>query len=299
MIDKVVAIVNDDIITLSELEAETGELYQSIAKVKSGEELQAAISEVREKTLDSMIDQRLVEQRAALYNITVTDDEVDAAFSGVRQKAGLDSGEFLRRLQLSGYTEESYRKNIYSSLLQNKLLAIDVKSKIIVSDEEVLDYYDQNYTSRMEEDGYYLLQIGFNWKDGDLDDKKRAFELATRVHKMARDGDDFHNLARKYSELPSAVDGGDIGVFMLDEMVPAMRSGVAGLSPGEISDIIQTPAGYQFFKLLSNNNEAIVTTAPYEAVENEIREKLYQTKLEEAFRNWVIQLKDKAYIQKL
>ncbi|MFW2366257.1 MAG: peptidylprolyl isomerase, partial [Desulforhopalus sp.] len=71
------------------------------------------------------------------------------------------------------------------------------------------------------------------------------------------------------------------------------------LKPGEVSDIIETPAGYQIFKVLSNEKNAIVVTASYEAVKEEIKEKLYQIKLKDAYSDWVRKLKENAYIQKL
>ncbi len=88
-------------------------------------------------------------------------------------------------------------------------------------------------------------------------------------------------MAEKFSDLPSASDGGDIGIFSLDEMAPAMRDAVATLNPGELSKIIETPAGYQFFKLLPGKENAKVDTAPSDAVKEEIREKIFEEKLKD------------------
>ncbi len=78
-----------------------------------------------------------------------------------------------------------------------------------------------------------------------------------------------------------------------------MRSAVASLAPGSISEIITTDAGYQFFKLLSGDDDAIVITASYEEVKEEIKQELYEKKLKDAYSDWVVELKEKAYIQKL
>jgi peptidyl-prolyl cis-trans isomerase SurA len=106
-------------------------------------------------------------------------------------------------------------------------------------------------------------------------------------------------LAEKFSELPSASDGGDIGFFALDEMAPAMRDAVRELKPDGISEITETPSGFQFFKLLSGEENAIVVTAAYETVKEEIGEKIFEEKLKTAYAEWVKKLKEDAYIERL
>lgn len=305
VVDKVVVVVNDDVITLSELEEEAAGLYRSVAKENSDKPLVDALAEAREITLNRMIDQLLIAQRATQYNISVDETEIDAAYENMQSKMSLSSAEFRQKLEESGLSEELFRKQLRSQLLQDKLLSYDVRSKIVITEDMILDYYDENYTSRVDEGHFYLLQIGFTW-DTEISDpgklaanKQDAMERATRVAKLISGGKDFRTLAEKFSDLPSANDGGDIGSFSLDDMAPPMRKAVAPLKPGEVSDIIETPAGYQIFKVLSNEKNAIVVTASYEAVKEEIKEKLYQIKLKDAYSDWVKKLKENAYIQKI
>lgn len=303
MVDKVVAVVNDDIITLSELEAETSSIYKVLSKSNSTDNLLGAMEEARELALDKMIDRTLMEQKAKQYNLTVTKEEIDAAYEHMRSNMSLSASEFRQKLETSGMTEELYRSKLHDNILQSKILSVDVRSKIVVTDEMVLEYYDQHYTSRVNEGDYYLLQIGFSWNNTNSEDleasKTRALKLARRVHKLAEEGQDFKELAKKFSDLPSANDGGDIGIFTLDEMAEAMRSAVKDLKPGNISEIVETQSGYQFFKLLSGDSDAIVVTSSFEKNKEEIREKLYESKMQAAYQDWVKKLKESAYIQKL
>ena len=190
-------------------------------------------------------------------------------------------------------------------ILQGKLVNYDVRSKIIITEDMSLDYYDDNYTIRVDKGSYYLLQMGFSWDTTASDpeqletSKKATYKRAERVFNLVQKGQDFKNLAKKFSDLPSAVDGGDLGTFTLDEMAPNMRSAVASLPPGDLSEIVETSSGYQFFKLLSGAEGSIVVTSSYEAAKDEIREKLYDIKLKEAYTEWIKELQDKAYIQKL
>jgi peptidyl-prolyl cis-trans isomerase SurA len=302
VIDKVVAVINDEVITLSELEDETNNLFKSITKEHPEAPVDEALEKAREIALNSMIEQRLIQQKAKKYNVTVTDEDVDAAYEKVRAGTSLDPAEFRHKLEISGLTEESYRNKLKAQILQSRLLSYDVRSKIIVSDEMILDYYDEYYTSRVTEGSYYLLQIGLSWPKTDDPEKLAAVKKETRdrterVHKLAKNGQDFKSLAEKFSDLPSASDGGDIGSFTIDEMARSMRDAVGTLKPGDISEIVETPSGYQFFKLLSGDENAIVATASYEAVKEEIREKIFEEKLKTAYAEWVKKLKEEAYIK--
>lgn len=303
VVDKIVAVVNDDIITLSELEDETTDIYKTLANKKSPEDLLQAMDEARELALNKMIDRTLMEQKAKQFNLSVSDDEVSAAFERMKSNMSLNSSQFREKLKNSGLSEEQYRDKLRDNILQSKILSVDVRSKIVITDEMVLDYYDQHYTSRVNEGDYYLLQMGFTWDKTpptDLEkNKNKTLKLAKRIQQLVENGQDFKTLAKKFSDLPSASDGGDIGIFTLDEMAPAMRSAVKDLKPGEISAIVELQSGYQFFKLLSGEDEAIVVTSSLESSKEEIRDKLYESKMEEAYKIWVKNLKESAYIQKL
>lgn len=308
LVDKVVAVVNDEVITLSELEAEAESLYHQIATTTPPESRDAAIVEAREEILNTLIDKRLITQKAKSQNITVTDGEVDAAFQQMLQRSRLSKAELLQKLSEAGVTEAVYRTTLASQILQNKLVSNDVRSKIIITEEMILDYYDTHYTSQVDEGSYYLLQIGFSWQDPENKDlstpalyanKLDAQKRAQRVHGLARSGQDFGELARKFSDLPSAADGGDIGIFMADELADYMLAAVTNLQPNDISEIIETPAGYQFFKLLSGSEGAIVRKASYASVKDDIKRELYDRELQKAYGQWVRDLKSQAYIQKL
>lgn len=304
LVDRVVAVVNDDIITLSEVEQEAEGLYRAIAQKGSGEPLLQALAQARETTIDALINRKIIAQRAEQFNVSVSEEEINNGYEQVRSRSGFSETAFREELAKSGMTQKAYKASLATQILQKKLLSYDVHSKIIITDAMILDYFDENYTFRVEAGSYYLLQIGFSWsKDtgpGELADKKtRTRKRAERVYNLAIKGQNFKMLATKFSDLPSAVDGGDIGIFTLDEMAAPMRSAVASLKPGSISKIVKTDAGYQFFKLLSGEKNAIVVSDPYETVKLEIKKKLFEQKLKEAYSSWVKELKEKAYIQKL
>jgi len=297
VVDRVVAIVNEEIITLSELEEEAAGLYSNIAMSNTSTPILEALAEAREIALNNLIDQRLITQRAKEQNIGVSEAEIDAAYARMRDSSGLSPEEFSSKIELSGLTEEKYRDRLRLQALQGKLVSLDVHARIAITDEMIEEAYLAQYADQADTGSYYLLQMGFSWTDEANREptRKRAEEAWSKVKK----GGDFKSLARELSDLPSAEDGGDIGLFSLDEMAAAMRQAVDGLQPGDLSEIIETPAGYQFFQVLSSEQGATEATAQYEAVKESIRARLQDEKLKEAYAVWVKKLKEDAYIQKL
>lgn len=308
VVDKVVAVVNNDVITMSEVDEEGKTYFKKVTESAPPEKLAEMLIQARDAVLNGLIDKYLIKQKARSMNVSVSDDEVQASIDKIMATNNMTQDQFREKLAEGGVNEEAYRDNLKSQLLQKKLISFAVHSKVVITDDMILDYYDTNYTKHLLEDEYYLLQIGFIWgKDPKTRestpalylDKKEARERAERVHALAKQGQDFRELAKKFSELPSAEDGGDIGAFKKNDMADYMKGAVLSLSQGEVSDIIETPAGFQFFKLLSGKDTSIVTKAPFESVKNEIREKLYQKKLEHEFTAWITAIREKAIIQKM
>ena len=306
LVDKVIAVVNDDVITLSEVEEEASRIYQSMGKEASGQTASSpSMAEARDIALNELIDRRIINQRAKLTNTTVSDEELANAYESTRTRMALDPAEFKKKLERSGMTEETLKKQIRDQILQSKLVSNDVRSKIVVTDEMIRDYYNKHNTVTTGKDSVYLLQMGFQWnpeiqdpeklRDEKADTKKRAGRALDLVNK----GQDFKEVAKKFSDLPSAADGGDLGILQLDDMAPAMRDAIAHLQPGDVSKIIEASDSYQIFKLLPTKDVAASTASSYDKEKEEIREKLYTEKLKAAYSEWVKKLKESAYIQKL
>lgn len=307
LIDRVVAEVNTDVITLSELNEEGESFIRRIITEVPAQDRDATLQKAYQDILDGLIDKLLISQEAARQGIVVTDEEMEAATNRIISASNVSREAFFAELDKNGVDEETYLSNIQSQIYQNKIVTRDIRSKIVITEEMILDYYDNTYTRRVGEGGFYLLQIGIGWDDGESDsdpatiekNKLEASQKAERVHKLARSGNDFKELARKFSDLPSAADGGDIGIFNEDDMASYMKKAVLTLEPGAVSPIIESPVGFQFFKLLSNREGGIVMQAPYDSVKEDIREELYNQAMQEAFINWIDEMKRKSYIKKL
>ena len=297
LVDRSVAIVNDEIITLSELNELGQPLMQKAASEVPAEDLNEVMAQIRESVLEQLIDKKLLYQEGAKLNVHVSEAEVDNAIQRILTQNNVTMEELQVELDAIGMNEATYRNDLRGQILRSKLVNYEVRSKVIIPEEKIIDYYDLHYTEQVGEGGYYILQIGTLFQDNDDEARKQAKEKIAMVHEKAKQGGDFKKLARQYSELPSAGDGGDLGVFMEKEMAPFMRKAIINLQPGQISEIVTTSSGYQFFTILSRQEGQIITKVPYESVKEEIREKLHQEQLKQRYDEWIQGIREKAYIK--
>lgn len=308
LLDRVIAIVNEDIITLSELEEAGKEFLQRIKSSAPEEEVDQATKTAKEKILNQLINQRLISQEAKKAGVQMTNDEFEKAYARNVEAMNATREELLQELKKTGISERTYKRNLRNQLLRDKLVLFEVRSRVIVTDEMINEYYDEEFASENKGGGYYLLQIGLSWGQTDqirasddllAADKTRALKKAEQIHKQAVDGENFSELARKHSDLPSASDGGDLGIFQEDEMAGYMRDAVVSLKAGEISPVIETPGAYQFFKLLSFKEGETTHSVPLFEVKEDIRKKLFEKKFKEEYNSWVNKIKEGAYIKKM
>ncbi|XOF32191.1 MAG: peptidylprolyl isomerase [Candidatus Electrothrix sp. YB6] len=306
ILDSSVAVVNEDVITLSDVNRAGKAIFEQIAAEAPPDQRDAALQQARENIIEQLVEKKLLMQQAALMNISVSEAELDHAQKQVLKRNGLSEDAFQTELRKIGVDEAQYRETLRDQLLSSKVINYQVRSKVAVPEERIREYYTEHYVEHVEQASsasYYLLQIGFvRGTGGSSQDAapggKTAREKVETVYALLKDGKDFKELARQYSELPSAADGGDIGFFQKDEMAPYMRDAITALQPGEISPVVESPNGYMIFKLLSSPAEgATGTKVPYDDVKQEIRDTLYKQEAEKRYKAWVKKIRSEAYIK--
>jgi len=301
LVDRVVAVVNDDVITLSEIESEGKKVFQEIASRVPPAEMEKAMDQARQEILSSLIDKLLIEQRAGELDVTVSMDEIDAAIQSVADSNHLDLESFKGRLVAEGFSLEEYKNRLKWQILQSKLINYEIRSKIVVTDERARQYYKKQYSIADGADGYHIFQIGLQWGDGkQYETKEQAVAQAEDIKKRAQKGQSFSELARLFSTLPSAADGGDLGVFKKDELATYMKETVLALKPGDISPVLETSDHIvQILKLLSIKSGDTVELAPFESVKEEIIHILQEDEMKKQFDRWVKDIREQAYIKEI
>lgn len=301
VVDRNVAIVNDDTITLSEVNEFGKPYFQKVVEQTPREHLEQALQQAKMAVLGKLIDRRLMLQEAKKLGIQVTDQEVDSARQRVMETNKVNREQFLKELGEMGTTEAQYREELRDQILSSKLINHEVRTRVVIPEDKIRSYYETHYVEDVEGGNYSILQIGVSWDTplagGAILSQNEARANAEEIRKLAAKGEDFKELAKKYSDLPSAVDGGDLGSFERDEMAPHIREAVLHLKSGEISQVVEFGKSYQIFKLDAKQTGQQEVKASYESVKEKIREQLGQEAMEQRFKDWMQSIRDKAYIK--
>lgn len=296
VVDRIVAVVNDDIILLSDLNKASASLEAGIrSKGYDTEKEMAEIFHLRQELLNSLIDDKLADQEIKSSGIFVDDAEVDRAIEQVK-KANFYSDEDLRRaLTASGMSLTDYRNEIKKQMHRNQLVNQKVKSKIIITESDIAEYYESHPEAYATRDKYLIRNIIMPLTPDMSPARQQAVrEKMEQAHQRLADGASFEETAKAYSEAMNASDGGKLGLFALDELAENIRAAVAPLAPGKFSSIVETDQGLQIFWV-----EDIQAAGGREFTEaaDDIRQKLYEEAVNKKFESWIDALRKDAHIK--
>ena len=290
----IAAVVNDEIITIYELNKE----YARVAREeeKKGPLTETAAKKLRTDVLNAMIDKKLIGMKIKELNIVISEEEVRQSIEEVKKQNKLSQEALVAALLTQGLTFDQYKAQLKEQLERLRLMSQEVKSKIQVTEREVREYYEANKTQFREENSYRARHIFFKVdKNASNEQIKKVMAKAADVIAEARTNPDFAGLAKKYSDDPNAAtDGGDLGTFKKGDMLPEIESAVIGMNPGEISDLVTTTAGFHIIKLEEKGQDTI---KPFDSVKGAIDELLYRKKSEERFTQWAEELRKSATIE--
>jgi peptidyl-prolyl cis-trans isomerase SurA len=294
VIDRIAAIVNDEIIT--SYEVDKGALLLVKEAEKNGPLSDADKAMLRQTALNRLIDKKLIGQKVKELNITVSDDELRQTIEDVKKQNKMTQENFVAALRAQGLTFSQYQAQLREQIEQLKLMGQEVRSKILVGEKEVREHYDANLKSYSTDTYFRARHIFFRLgKEPDPKEIKKVMTTALMVLQEARSGKDFAELAKKYSDDPQAAkDGGELGTFKKGDMVLEIEDNVINMKPGEISELIITPAGFHIINLEEKTPGKIRT---FEEVKGEIEDMLYKKKSEVRFNQWLADLRKAAAIE--
>jgi peptidyl-prolyl cis-trans isomerase SurA len=294
VVERVVAVVNDEIILDSELEQYAAPNMKSPLDLDTPEG-QKAFEEIKRKHIDELIDDRLIEQQAKEFKLTVSSDKVERAVEEVKKQNNLNDAQFAEALRGQGLTLESYRKSLKKQMLKLEVINMAVRSRVQVSDDEVRAAYqksDRQYAGdRMAHLREIILKLP---KDATAEELDRKHALAVRIVSDARSGKPFNELAKAYSEADSRDEGGDLGFVQTGGLVDVLADVVRQMDPGDIRGPIRTSAGYTMLELVEWKAGNL---RPFEEVKEQLRRQLYDQEVEKATASWVKELRAKAHLE--
>lgn len=297
VVDKIVAVVNDEIITLTEFNTAFEPYLKNIEDNYKGKDKEAIINQAKESFLKRLVDNLLIEQEAkkAGMGIVIKDEEVMDVIRDMMAKKKSNMEDFKKNLAREGTSLESLKKDIRSQMMRIRLLRREIKSKVIVSDEEIGEYYNKNRQDYEGKEAVRLKQIFLAIPaKADKKTKAKIKEEAGQLRKRVLAGEPFELLAVKYSQGPGAAQGGDIGFIEKGTIIAAVESVAFNLPMEQVSEVIESGIGFHIIKVVDKKGAGL---KPIAAVREEIKTKIEDEKLEKKYEEWITSIRKKSFIE--
>ena len=297
IVDRIVAVVNDDIIPLSELNQATKPYSEKIMSLNYTQEKEREmLFKVRDDILNELINRKLTDQEIKRAKINITEKEIDLNLERIKENSFLTDEELRKALSQQGLSMEEYREKLKDQLLRTKLVNIKIRSKIVITEEDIKSYYEKHYNQYKGEEKYHLHNIIMRIPPFATEaDKQKVRERMEVVLEKLNDGESFEMLARTYSEAPmAAAKGGNLGLFRIQDISPQLQDAIKGLQAGDHTPIMGTDQGYQIFyvqNIVGTPEKSLKEVTP------EIQEKLFNEIINERYRTWLEELRTKSHIR--
>lgn len=281
VVDRVVAIVNEDIITLSDLQRE--------AALKKNE----GVPDER-TLLEDMINRKLQMTAAKRSGMDVTDKELADAMADIMKRNSLDAKQLEAALAKEGMTLDQYRSELREQMTMSRVFNKFVRAGLAVDEAEARAFYERNSRNYALPEEIRIRQILFPLSDTAASDQVASIKAkAEQVYDRAMKGEDFVRLVRENTKGSAGPADGDLGFIKREDVLPEIEAAVRTLKPGEIAGPLRSSGGFRIVRL----EEVRTPVKRFESVKEEITNSLYQQKLENTYRSWLQTLRSDSHIE--
>ncbi|PKN37663.1 MAG: hypothetical protein CVU62_08025 [Deltaproteobacteria bacterium HGW-Deltaproteobacteria-2] len=297
VVDRIIAVVNDDIITLYEFNAAFEPYLKNIDNTYKGNNKETVIKQTRSAFLQRLIDNILIEQegKKSGTGIIVKDEEVMDVIRDIMSKQKMSMQDFLKNLAKEGNSLDSVKKEIRTQMMRARLLRREIKSKVIVTDEEIGEYYNKNRQDYEGEETVRIKQLLLlKPPKADSNAITQVRTGAMQLHKRVIAGESFDLLIVKYSQGPAAAQGGDVGFIGRGTIIPEVEKVAFSLPVGQISEVIESSVGFHIIQVVDKKGAGL---KPITAVREEIKTKIEDEKLDKKFEEWIASIRAKSHIE--
>ncbi|PIQ85870.1 MAG: hypothetical protein COV74_06780 [Candidatus Omnitrophica bacterium CG11_big_fil_rev_8_21_14_0_20_45_26] len=295
LLDRVVAVVNQEPITQSEVETMMRPIETQLSQAYQGQELAVQIEKTRQQLLSQIIEDKLVLQEAKRLGVEVSEAEVDGKLKEFQRQFGSEAN-FNRMLEEQGADIKLIRKRLREQLMMQKLHYIQVQRRVVVSPVEITSFYEEHPDLFNEKEKVKVWVVTLSKSDeaarkGIMDEaaKGKAYQALKRLQA----GEDFEMVAKQMSQDSHAEKGGLIGYVAKGDMIGTIDDVIFSLPNGTVTDILQTERGYHIFKV---DDRRPPKTLALDEARDKIHDILYEKKANVRFEEWMEELKKSAFI---
>ncbi len=290
-VDRIVAQVNDDIITMSELNRETAGFRKELASKYSGQQLEQLIQKAEQQALDNLISERLLYQKGVELGFnTDVDGKVTEEVQGLVKELNLkDTEELEKYFEDAGRSLKEYRESIKRQIIIQGLIYAFVDSRITLLTAEIEKYYKEHQAEFSTPEEVTLSEILIADEGNGAEAEARANDIYSRLQK----GESFADLATQYSKGSTANKGGSIGAYLLSKLNADTVKVIADLKEGDVSKPQKIKEGIIIYRI---DTRKAAATIPLDQVSTQIKNRIHARKRGPELERYVNQLKEEAYI---
>jgi peptidyl-prolyl cis-trans isomerase SurA len=296
VVEEIVARVNNQIITRSDLQKADSSMREELTHDCQNCPADKIASEYKDKQKDllrDLIDQQLLVERAKDMNLSVETDLIKR-LDEVRKQNGLATMDDLEKaVESQGIAWEDYKTQLRNGLLTQEVIRQQVGGRMDIGSDEVKKYYEDHKDQFTRPEQVELGEIFLSTEGKTPEEIAAVRTKADDLHNRVAKGENFVEIAKRYSEGTTARDGGDLGRFERGQLAPQLEDAVFKMDRNGITDVIQTKTGFEILKVLNHFDAGL---QPLDKVEGEITNRLYSQKMEPALRTYLAELREESYV---
>ena len=289
IIDKVAVIVNEEVITQREIDRKLSPVYQKYKTMYSDAEFEKEFAKAYYSAVEQMVNDKLVVSEAKRVGVEVSEGELDEQIDVIKARFNSED-EFYVALENQGISVSELKDNYKASIMARKLIDFNVGYKTTVTPVEIFVYYKSHQDEFVVPETVYASSLLIKKTENDSDED---YALSQQIRDKIINGENFSELAKRYSEDPYAQAGGDMGAVKQGEMIERIDIILFSLPEGEVSQIVETSVGYHIFKV---NGKTQPKTLPFETVKDQVEQKIFNEKIGNVMNEYIKELREKAYI---
>lgn len=295
VVEKIAAVVGDEIVLTSEVEDHAAPFMQEIAAIPNQAQRATRAAALRREILDRLVDERLILQQATDLKLSVSSEDVDRSIEQIRKENNnLSEAQLAEELKRAGQSMASYRQEIKKQILRYRVINIAVGSKVAVSDNDVQSYYERHMKggdNTQVRASHIFVSIPEDADAVTLKAKQRfAHDLLARI----KAGEDFAKLAKEFSQDPATrEEGGDLGFFGRGMLPKPIEEMVFSMQVGDVRGPVRADRGFHVIKLVDKRTKPV---KPLSEVREELRNQLRQKEMERQTKNYLAELRKRTLV---
>jgi peptidyl-prolyl cis-trans isomerase SurA len=295
VLDRVVGIVDGEVITISDLdEAMAGYGKANAQEGGNPVDREMRLSQARKEILEKLIEEKLLQKASLGAGIKVKDEEVEKIIERLKREGRMTDAQMEKELASQGFALEGYRHFLKVQIIKTRIIEYFIKPNISIDEEKIREYYHRHIKQYQRPAHVRVSQILIRVPNtATTEELKIAKEKMERVCRRLQEGANFEEVALQYSEDPSARSGGDLGYFKKGEMIPAFEEVIFDMEVGEVSGVIKSSHGLHLLKVTERKEGDPI---PYGEIEERVEKDCYRAELERLYAKWLQDIRNRSNV---